>query len=304
MREPIFQPPDFHIQMNVLELLALAAIWGASFLFMRVAVPELGPIALIALRVTIAALVLIPVLRSAISCDQLRSKAWPLFVVGVTNSAPPFCLLAYSTLYVNAGVDSILNATTPLWAALIAMVAFQGSMPLAQVAGLLFGLVGVVVLAWQTSIGGGSVLVLAIGTALLATLFYGFAVNYSKRHLAGVNPFVVAFGSQVSASIVLVPMSLFFWPRHAVASSTWACVAALGVVCTGFAYVLFFRLIERAGAAYAASVTFLIPTFGMIWGSVFLQEPITPVMISGCVIILFGTALASGKLGGLRTRCA
>jgi drug/metabolite transporter (DMT)-like permease len=298
------QPLDLHIQMNVIELLVLAAIWGASFLFMRVAAPELGPIPLIALRVTIAALVLAPVLRSAGARNQLRSKQWPLFVVGVTNSAVPFCLLAYSTLYVNAGVDSILNATTPLWAALVAAAGFRGSMRLGQVVGLLLGLAGVVVLAWDTLIGGASALPLAIGAALLATLFYGFSVNYSKRHLAGVKPFVVAFGSQVSASIVLVPLALFFWPKHSVAPSTWACVAALGVVCTGFAYVLFFRLVERVGAAYAASVTFLIPIFGMIWGAAFLGEPITSVMIAGCAIVLFGTALASGKLGWMLTRSA
>lgn len=288
--------------MNVLELLALAAIWGASFLFMRVAVPELGPIPLIALRVTIAALVLMPVLRSATARFQIRSNARALFVVGVTNSAVPFCLLAYSTLYVNAGVDSILNATTPLWAALVAAAGFGGVMRPVQIAGLLCGLAGVVVLAWEPLTRGGSTLPLAIGAALLATLFYGFAVNYSKRHLAGVNPFVVALGSQVSASILLVPLSLFFLPRHPVASSTWTCVVTLGVVCTGFAYVLFFRLVERAGAAYAASVTFLIPIFGVIWGAVFLGEAITPVMIAGCAIVLFGTAMASGKLGGMLTR--
>lgn len=290
--------------MNVIELLALAAIWGASFLFMRVAVPELGPIPLIALRVTIAAVVLAPVLRTATARSQFRSKAWPLFVVGVTNSAVPFCLLAYSTLYVNAGVDSILNATTPLWAALIAVVCFGGSMRLGQAIGLVLGLAGVVILAWGTLIDGAGALPLAIGAALLATLFYGFAVNYSKRHLAGVNPFVVAFGSQLFASILLIPLALFFWPKHAVAPSTWACVATLGVVCTGLAYVLFFRLVERVSAAYAASVTFLIPIFGMVWGTAFLGEPITSVMVGGCAIVLFGTALASGKLGWMLARSA
>src|SRR5258708_9215437 len=154
---------------------------------------------------------------------------------------------------------------------------------------------GIVSRFTATLIGGGSALPLAIGAALLATLFYGFAVNYSKRHLAGVNAFVVAFGSQVSASILLVPLALFFWPKHSVAPSTWACVAALGVICTGFAYVLFFRLAERVGAAYAASVTFLIHIFGIIWGAAFLGEAITPVMIAGCAIVLFGTALASGN---------
>lgn len=282
--------------MNPVELVLLAAIWGASFLFMRVAVPEFGPIALIAVRVGIAAVVLAPVLRTAIARSQFRAAAWPLLVVGVTNSAIPFCLLAYSTLYVDAGFDSILNATTPLWAALIGAVGFQVSIGRQQIAGLFIGLIGVVTLVSDTLDAGGAGVPVAILAALLAAAFYGFAVNYSKRRLAGVKPFVVAFGSQFFASIILLPLALFDWPQQAIASSTWACVAALGIVCTGFAYILYFRLIERAGATYAASVTFLIPVFGLVWGAVFLGEKITMIMIAGCLIVLFGTALASGRL--------
>lgn len=290
--------------MNLLELFALAAIWGASFLFMRVATPDFGPIALIALRVGIAALVLAPVLQSADARGQFRSKAWPLFVVGVTNSAIPFCLFAYSTLYVDAGFDSILNATTPLWSALIAAIGFHVAMKRDQVIGLTLGLAGVVVLAWDKITAGTSDVPLAVGAVLLATALYGFAINYSKRHLAGVRPFVVAFGSQFFASIVLLPLALFFWPTHAIDLSTWTCVAALGVFCTGLAYILFFRLIEHAGTTYAASVTFLIPIFGLIWGAVFLGEKITPMVVVGCAIIFFGTALASGKLRGMLLRKA
>ncbi|SDX72335.1 Permease of the drug/metabolite transporter (DMT) superfamily [Collimonas sp. OK242] len=286
--------------MNFIELLLLAAIWGASFLFLRIAAPEFGPFALIALRVGIAALVLLPVLRSAAARSECRSKAWPLFVVGICNSAIPFGLFAYSTLYVNAGLDSILNATTPVWTALIAATWFQSTLGRQQICGLLLGLAGVVVLVWDTLGAGVPGVPQAIAAALLAAGFYGFAVNYSKRHLAGAKPLVVAFGSQFFASVVLLPPALSYWPQHAVAPSTWTCVAALGVICTGFAYILYFRLIERAGAAYAASVTFLIPIFGLLWGAVFLNEKVTPAMLAGCAITLLGTALASGKFNGLR----
>lgn len=282
--------------MNLLELFLLAAIWGASFLFMRVATPELGAIVLIALRVGIATLVLIPVLRSAQARAQFRSKLRPLFVVGMTNSAIPFCLLAYSTLYVNAGMDSILNATTPLWAALVAVTLYQTAMNREQTLGLLFGVAGTIVLVWDTLDSGVKGIPVAIGAALIATMCYGFAVNYSKRNLAGVRPFVAAFGSQFFSALVLLPLALILRPRHPVASTTWACVAALGIVCTGFAYILYFRLIERAGAAYAASVTFVIPIFGVLWGALFLGEQVTPTTIVGGLIIIFGTALTSGKL--------
>lgn len=281
---------------NIIELLLLAAIWGASFLFMRVATPVFGPIPLIALRVGIAALVLAPALRIPGAFVQFRSRLWPLFVVGIANSAVPFCLLAWSTLYVNAGLDSVLNATTPLWAALIATTAYQASIDRGQVIGMSFGLAGVVVLVWNTLAQGKENAPLAVAAALLATLLYGFSVNYSKRHLAGIRPLVVAFGSQSFASIVLTPLALLCWPQHAATLSTWACVVGLGVLCTGFAYVLFFRLVENVGASYAASVTFVIPIFGVLWGAIFLGEPVTAAMIVGGTIVLIGTALASGKL--------
>jgi drug/metabolite transporter (DMT)-like permease len=290
--------------MNFLELLLLAAIWGASFLFMRIAAPEFGPIPLMALRVGIAMLVLMPVLRSAAARQQLRAKLWPLFVVGVTNSAVPFCLLAYAALSVNAGMDSILNATTPLWAALIASAGFQVSLGRQQIFGLLTGFAGVVVLVWDSLSAGSAGVPLAIAAALLAALFYGFAVNYSKRHLAGVKPQIVAFGSQCFATLVLWPLAATCWPRHAISASIWGCVVALGVVCTAVAYLLFFRLIERAGSTYAASVTFLIPVFGVLWGAALLGEKVTLLMLTGCLIVLAGTAIASGWFTGMRTHRA
>ncbi|AIY41914.1 Permease of the drug/metabolite transporter (DMT) superfamily [Collimonas arenae] len=282
--------------MNLAELFSLAAIWGASFLFMRIGAPEFGPVPLIALRVGIAALVLFPVLRSAVARNHLRSKLWPMLVVGVTNSALPFSLFAYSTLYVNAGFDAVLNATVPLWTGLIAFVWLKSPMSRPQVIGMLVGMVGVVVLVWDKIGEGQPGVWLATAAVLLATLSYGFAINYSKTRLAGVPPFVVACGSQLAATLVLLPLALIYWPAAAVSSTAWYSVLALGVLCTGVAYVIFYRLLDRVGSAYAASVTFLIPIFGVIWGAIFLKEQVTLGMVFGCLIILLGTALATGKL--------
>lgn len=280
--------------MPFIELFVLAAIWGASFLFLRIAVPEFGPVPLIALRVGIATLVLLPVLRTAAARAQFRSKLWPLLVVGVTNSALPFTLFAVGALHLGAGFEAILNATTPLWAAVLGATLFGAPIGRAQIVGLGVGLLGVVILVGDQPVSQGAAY-WAVAAVLLAPMSYGYAVHYARRHLAGVDPALTAFGSQLTAAAVLVLPAAYTWPAHAVQADIWAAVVALGVLCTGVAYVLYFRLVAQVGAAYAASVTFLIPAFGMLWGALFLHEPVTGAMLAGCAIILVGTALASGQ---------
>ncbi|MBN3725182.1 DMT family transporter [Burkholderia sp. Ac-20379] len=282
--------------MNTIRLVTLAAIWGASFLFMRMGAPHFGVVPLIALRVAIAAALLAPVLRDAGARREFRTHWRPLAVVGVTNSALPFCLLTFAALSLTAGVDSILNATTPLWTAIVAFVWLRAPMKRQQAAGLALGFVGVLILAGG-ELGHGGTLP-AVAAALLATLSYGFAGNYSKRALSQVRPFVSAFGSQLFAAVVLVPAAIPLWPAGPLAPLDWLSVALLGTVCTALAYLLYFRLIQDAGAQYAASVTFLIPVFGLVWGAIFLREAITMQAVAGCAVILLGTALATGKLSG------
>lgn len=287
--------------MNALQLVTLAAIWGASFLFMRMGAPSFGAVPLIALRVAIAAVLLLPVLRSADARREFRAHAAALFVVGIANSALPFCLLTYAALFVSAGTDSILNATTPLWTALVAYAWLRAPLTKPQAIGLAVGFAGVVVLAGSAIGAGTPGAPRAIAAAMLATLSYGFAAHYSKRKLANVRPFVSAFGSQLFAAIVLVPLAVPMWPHAPVPASAWIAVALLGAICTAVAYLLYFGLIRNAGAQYAASVTFLIPIFGVVWGAIFLHETITVQTIVGCAIILLGTALATGKIKGLTT---
>ena len=281
--------------MPFIELFVLAAIWGASFLFLRIAVPEFGPVPLIALRVGIASLVLLPVLRTAAARANFRRKLGPLLVVGVTNSALPFTLFAVGALHLGAGFEAILNATTPLWAAVLGATLFGAPIGRAQIVGLGVGLLGVVVLVGdQPGLSQGAA-PWAVAAVLLAPMSYGFAVHYARRHLAGVDPALTALGSQLTATALLALPAALTWPAHAVQGDIWAAVVALGVLCTGLAYVLYFRLVAQMGAAYAASVTFLIPAFGMLWGALFLGEAVTGAMLAGCAIILAGTALASGQ---------
>jgi drug/metabolite transporter (DMT)-like permease len=281
---------------DALDLLVLAALWGASFLFMRIGAPELGPVPLMALRVGIAAAVLLPVLVARGGLGALRGRSLPIAVVGILNSALPFCLLAYATLSVTAGLAAILNATSPLWGGLVAHVWLRDRLTPPRAAGLALGFAGVAFLFWGRASfrpGGDG---LAVAAALAATLSYGVAASYTKRRLAGVNPLAVAAGSQLAATAALAPLAAALWPAAPVSSGAWAAVAALGVACTAVAYVLYFRLIAHVGPARAIGVTFLVPAFAMIWGALFLREAVTARTLAGCAVILLGTALATGLL--------
>lgn len=281
---------------DLIDLLLLAALWGASFLFMRVAAPEFGPVPLIEIRVAVAALFLLAILTWRGGLGGMLGKAVPLTVVGAINSALPFSLFAYAMLSVTAGFAAVLNASAPLFGALVAYLWFRETLTPARVLGLGVGFAGVLVLVWGKisfkADGSGW----AVVAALVASLAYGIAANYTKRHLTGFDPVATATGSQIAATALLLPLAVLYWPATMPSLSSWLSAIALGIACTAIAYILYFRLIAHLGPAKAIAVTYLIPVFGMVWGLVFLHEVITPSMITGCVVILLGTALATGTL--------
>lgn len=275
-----------------LELFLLAAIWGASFLFMRVAAPEFGPLALIEIRVAIAAGFLGSVLAVRGGFGKLAGKTVPLGFVGALNSALPFSLFAFAALSLPAGYSSVLNATVPLFGALVAYLWLREATAVRKLVGLLIGFSGVVLLVWgKLALTGSRSAVLA---GLAAALAYGIAAHYTKRNLSGVEPLVIATGSQIAASVLLLPFALTTWPAVPPSGSAWGSALVLGVVCTGVAYILYFRLIARVGPARAILVTYLIPVFGLFWGAVFLGEHLTLSTVLGCVVIFIGTATVSG----------
>jgi drug/metabolite transporter (DMT)-like permease len=281
---------------DLLDLLLLAALWGGSFLFVRAAVPAFGPFALIELRVGIAALMLLPLLALRGSIGELRSNAAPIAVVGLMNSALPFTLFAFASLTMTAGFAAILNATAPLFGAVVAHIWLKDRLRRVQVLGLLIGFGGVLLLVWSRTAfaGGGSGW--AVAAALFATLAYGIAANYTKRVLTGIGPLSIATGSQCAAALALLPLALWAWPIATPPLRTWLEVILLGVGSTGVAYLLYFRLIASIGPTRAVSVTFLVPVFGMLWGALYLGETVTLSMLLGCGVILLGTALTLGLL--------
>lgn len=283
-------------------LMFLGAIWGASFLFLRIAVPELGVFTTAFLRVSIATLVMLPIALSAPYRQAYRTHWRAICVLGFFNYALPFSLLAFATQTLPASVASILNATAPIWAMLVAWAWLQQRPDQRRIAGMVLGFLGVLILSSHKSKTGSDGYSLATIAALLATLSYGTAANYSKRYLSAMPVIPLVMASQCCAALYLLPFGLTQWPVHSPSWTAWAAVAALGIACTSMANLVYFKLISRLGPTPAISSTFLIPMFGMLWGSLFLSEKISVLMLAGCGVILLGTALASGALQTLLRR--
>ncbi len=286
---------------DVFELLTLAALWGASFLFMRISTPEFGPVAMTALRVGGAALCLLPLLLLLRGEAAELRRHWPaIAVVGLVNSALPFVLFGIAALALQGGLSAIFNATAPMWGALIAWGWFGERLTRSRGLGLLLGFGGVLALAWdKASLKPGEHGVsptLAMAACLAAALCYGFAIHYTRRRLDGVAPMAVAAGSQLAAALLLAGPAWWLWPATPPGALAWWSMAGLALLCTALAYVLYFRLIAHVGPARAITVTFLVPLFAVIWGALFLGETLTPAMVLGCAVILLGTALTTGAL--------
>ena len=278
---------------DLFDFTLLAALWGASFLFMRIAAPAFGPIVIADLRTAIAALVLLSLLAWRGGVEELAPNVLRFLLLGALNSAIPFTLFAYAALSITAGLSSILNATVPLFAALIAWLWLRDKLTWMQWAGLVIGFGGVLWLSADSASfkpGGDG---WAIVAGLVASLSYGISGNLTKRYFAHVRPLAVATGSQIAAAALLLPFTVFYFPAAMPSVLDWGALIALGVFCTGIAYALYFRLIARLGPAKAMAVTFLIPAFAILWGVLFLAESVTSVMLGGCAVILIGTALAT-----------
>ena len=285
------------------EFVLLAAIWGASFMFMRIATVEFGAIPTAGLRVGIAALMLVPLLQLRGLLAALRTH-WKLALsIGLLNSAIPFACFTFALLSISIGLSSILNATVPLFGALVAWAWLNDRPNATRMLGLAIGFGGVAMLAWDKVSFHAVPGTTASGWAVLACLFacvcYGLAASMTKRFATGVPPLVMAAGSQLGATLALAPLTLYYWPEQAVSHAAWLAALALGIVCTGSAYLLFFRLIQRAGPARTLSVTFAIPMFAVLYGVVFFGEVVTPWMLTCALVIVVGTSMSSGMWGAL-----
>ena len=281
---------------DIIDLVLLGFLWGASFLFMRIAAPEFGALVLVEVRVVIASIVLLVFASLRGEAGELARHWKMLGVLGVHNTAMPFALLTWATLYLTAGVAAILNATAPIFAGVIAWLWLGERLTLARLAGLVIGFGGVYLLVRDKIGDTASPELLAVLAALGGAALYGVGVNFTRRYALTVPPMAAAAGSQSAAAIALLPFAVVLWPAGPVSLEAWVSAVLLALFSTALAYLIYFRLISSVGPTKAITVTYLIPISAMLLGWAVIDEPITATMLLGCAVILLGTALATGVL--------
>jgi drug/metabolite transporter (DMT)-like permease len=272
-------------------LIFLAAIWGGSFLFIRIAAPSLGSIFLMAVRVALAATGLFVYALTQRAMPNFRAHWKHYLAIGALNNAIPFVLIANAVIDLNASLSAILNATTPLFTALVAAVWIGEPFGWRRGLGVLMGILGVVILVGFSPIPFSTKVLLAAAQSLLAALSYGLGAVYTRTRFQGANPVHTSLGQLVGSTILLAPLAAFSVPVTPPTVAVILATLALALLGTSFAYLIYFRLITAAGPTTAVSVTFLVPFFSILWGVIFLHEPLSPGMFLGLGIILGSVGL-------------
>jgi drug/metabolite transporter (DMT)-like permease len=283
---------------DLLDLLLLAALWGGSFLLLRLTAPAFGPVFLIEMRVLTGLVVLLPILFYAGKVQELISNWRILALLSLTNMCLPFCLLAFTSLFLGAGTISILNATVPFFAAATGFFLFGQKIKLSAALGLVVGFSGVVVLmAGDTQAAASGTTLIAFAAGLSAAMMYGFSTNIINSRLLGVSGLAITTGCLFFSVLYLFPVVLIWArPDELPGGIMWLYVFILGTACTGLPYIMFYRLIVRIGAYQSLTVTYLVPVFSILYGALLLAEPVTGVMLFGSSLVLLGIAVTTGRL--------
>jgi drug/metabolite transporter (DMT)-like permease len=274
---------------DIARLVVLAAIWGASFIFMRILAPALGPILTADLRVLIAGVAL-SIYFAAIRFNPQWKSNWRHYcLIGVGNSAIPFALFSYAALHIPASYSVILNSTSPLFAAIFSAAWLNDRLTARKVVGIFLGFAGVALVAKVGAQAVDDSFILSVLACLIASACYGLMGVYIKRFATSVKPLGIAGGSQLAAGLSLLPLIPFSPMRGELTSFVITNILCFALVCSALAYLLYFRLMEDLGPTKALTVTFLMPVFGMAWGALFLGEQITLGMVGGAALVVFGT---------------
>jgi drug/metabolite transporter (DMT)-like permease len=278
---------------DLVRMLLLAALWGGSFVFMRVLSPVLGVVIASDARLLSAGLVLVAWFAMTRIDTEWRQR-WRLYLAqGMISSAVPFLLYSYAALHIPASLSAILNSTSPLTGCIISVLWLGDRLRARQWFGIVLGMGGVALIANPSTIGSVDASIIpAVIAGIMAAGFYGFSAVFARRYSQGVKPAALAAWSQLLAGIALLPLVPFSPPLGEVTPYIVALTIAYGVLCSAFAYLLYFRLIVDVGATRTMMVSFMSPVFGVLFGVVLLGEALSPMMVGGGVIILIGLALA------------
>lgn len=272
----------------------LAAIWGASFMFMRVGVPEFGAYPFAGLRVGIAGLVLLPLLLQPKRWVEYKANWFKLSLIGVVSTGMPFMLFSFAAYQINAGVLSVINASVPVMTGLIAHFVFKDYLSKQQFVGLVIGILGVVLLVFN-GLQAGGISLWSFMAALGACLCYATGGNLAKRYLSGISPITIAASGLLASGMLTLPIVIVFFPSAPVSWSAWGAAIGVAVFSTAIAMNMYYQLIQLMGPTKTVTVTLLIPLFGIFWGVLLLNEKISQNMLLGSVVILAGTALTIFK---------
>jgi drug/metabolite transporter (DMT)-like permease len=286
---------------DLARFIALAVLFSASFLFMRIAAPQFGAIPTAELRVLIAGLVLTAFTLGTGRPLMLREHWRGFLVVGAFNTGIPFALFAYAALHIPTGYSAILNSLMPIMAAAFSAFMLAERLTWRVFAAAAIGAVGAGLLVQLGPVAVNLEVVLAALACILAVTCYGFAAAYTKKYLAGLPAHGAAASTMLLAAAVLAPAALFSLPAATPSAGAWGAVTGLALFCTALAFFIYYQLVERIGATQIAAVTFLLPAFGMLWGWLFLDEPITLAMVGGFVLAAVAAGLVLG-IGPFRAR--
>lgn len=282
---------------HVAGLLLLSLIWGSAYMFMRASVPAFGAAPMIFLRMALAsALVLLPLLAYRSGLSSLITHWRPMALVGIAFTALPFIGLGYASRSITAGTMAIIQASAPIFAAVVGHFWLGHRITGLRSLGLVIGMSGVVLLVWD-KIGINDGAGLGVLMTVAATLVWGISSNYTRERLSHVDPLALAAGGLTWAAALLAPLAWWFWPEQAPNSRAWLEVLFLGVIGSGIGFFLYFLLLTKVGALRTVSVTFLNPIVAMLSATAYLGEPITLRMVLACAITLGGTALTLGLIG-------
>ena len=272
----------------------LGALWGGSFLFIRVAVPALGPFLLVGSRVGLAAAALFLYALAFGRLPKIRSRWRSFLVLGLLNAAVPFCLISAAEIHLTASLAAILNSTTVMFTALVAAVWMGDALTARKVVGIVFGIVGVAVLVGWDPIPLNGIVLLSVAAMLGGSLSYALGATYAKCSFSGIPPLAMAIGQQAAATTLVLPLSVASLPTRVPSLAVVLCVLGLALLSTAVAYLIYFRLIENVGPTSTVTVTLLVPVFGLLFGVLLLDEPFGPGTLAGLGIILSSVVLITG----------